>query len=158
MRLDLENHVVLIIERDDPCIVLKDADAPIVGSKILSNLLGRSEDRLFEHAGELPCSMLVSVLDPSPEGLVAAMLAPSLCDGLELDVRRLFAQFPVVALNCLHFRQRKVQLPRFAQLHKLGVAQAIDRHLGHLQLIRRSDRELVELQGTVDHLLDRIVR
>ena len=102
--------------------------------------------------------MLVSVLDPSPEGLVAAMLAPSLCDGLELDVRRLFAQFPVVALNCLHFRQRKVQLPRFAQLHKLGVAQAIDRHLGHLQLIRRSDRELVELQGTVDHLLDRIVR
>ena len=102
--------------------------------------------------------MLVSVLDPTTESLVTAMLAPSLCDGLELDVRRIFPQFPVVALNGLHLRQRKVQLPRFAQLHKLGVAQPIDRHLGHLQLVRRSYRELIELQGTKDHLLDRIVR
>ena len=158
MRLDFEHHVVLIIERDNPRVVLKDTDAPIVGSKILSNLLGRSEDRLFEHAGELTGSMLVSVLDPTPEGLVTAMLAPSLCDCLELDVRRFFPQFPVVALNRLHLRQRKVQLPRFAQLHKLGVAQPIDRHFGHLQLVRRSYRELIELQGTKDHLLDRIVR
>ena len=52
VRLDLEDHVVLVVEADDAGVVAEDAHAPVVGAQILADLLRGGEDRLPEHVLE----------------------------------------------------------------------------------------------------------
>src|SRR6185503_18044990 len=78
--LDLEADVRGLVELDDARVVLEDADAPGPGE-----VLGRLGDRRLEQVrDDLPLER-----DVAGEGLVLAVFAPGLGDGLELDVARL---------------------------------------------------------------------
>ena len=105
MGFDLEDDVIFGIEFNDTCVVFKDAHAPIAWSEHLSDFFGRGEDRLFEHARELSRSVFVLVLNSATQRFMAAVFAPSLSDGFELDVGRFAAQASIVVLDRLHFRQ-----------------------------------------------------
>ena len=148
VRLDLEADVVLVVEADDPGIVLEDRDAP-----------GLVE--FVRHPGDGGLQQIVDglfavVLDDSPEGLVHAVLGPRLGQGLEFDVRRLAAQRLVVLLNGLHLRQRQEQVRLARQGLEVVVGQRPERHLGLLELVGLAFAEHV---GPVagGHVLDALV-
>ena len=52
VRLDLEDHVVLVVEADHAGVVAEDAHAPVVGPRSSADLLRGGEDRLAEHVLE----------------------------------------------------------------------------------------------------------
>ena len=84
--LDLEADIERVVERDDPGVVAKDADAPVVVTEPLANHGCRFEDGLLEHLVEVPFGRFIAVVNPTAEGLVRAVFAPGLCDGFEFDV------------------------------------------------------------------------
>ena len=82
VRLDLENDIVFFVESHDSRVVFKDAHAPILVAELASDRLGCCKDRFLEHVFELATSVFILVGDAAGKRLVAAMLAPCLCDRL----------------------------------------------------------------------------
>src|SRR5262249_38300287 len=95
--------VVAIIEADDARVVLKDADAPVIGTEAPAHFLRRREDRLLEQVAVTAHLSVVPVeLDGPPERLVRAVLRPRLRQRLQLDVGGVAAQRPEMRLNGAH--------------------------------------------------------
>ena len=114
VRLDLEDHVVLVVEADDAGVVLEDADAPVASP---------GGARIFCVAAKIvSLSMFSNCRSPSGPGsdppgqrLVAAMLAPGLGDRLQLHVGGVALERTKVTLDRLHLRQREAQLALTAE-------------------------------------------
>ena len=94
--------------------------AKTLTSQSRSRSLGRLEDRLLEQVVD----DLALELDPAPERLVRAVLAPGLGQGLELAVGRVAAERGEVVLDGLHLGEAQVELPRLAQVHQRRVVHA----------------------------------
>ena len=101
--LDLEADVVLVVEPDDAGVVGEDADQPVELEG-----LGRGEDRLLEQVVDRPSLEL----DPALQGLVRAVLAPGLGQGLELAVGRVAAESGEMRLDGLHLGEAQRELAR----------------------------------------------
>ena len=111
VRLDLEHDMLIVEKADDAGIIAKHAHAPIVGAELAANLDGGGEDRFLEHILEVPLAMFVAIANAAGKRLVAAMLAPSLGDGLQLDVGRLAAEAAEMGLDRPHLVEAQIQLP-----------------------------------------------
>ena len=106
--LHLEGDTVVIIEGHDSRVVLEDREAE--GSLLLLHQLpGRSGYRVLEKifVGN-PLAIGPLMLNPGSQGLVAAMLAPGLGDGLELDVSRR----PALCLKMIPDRTHLIEIER----------------------------------------------
>ena len=107
VRLDLEDDMMRIVEADHAGVVAEHADAPVLWAEAAADLAGGGEDCLLEHVLEVPLAALVAIADAAGQRLVAAMLAPRLRDGFELDVRRARASGREnAAWMVLHFLDR----------------------------------------------------
>ena len=104
--LDFENHVVFIVKFHNTCIVLEDANTPIVRSQTFSNLHRCSEDCFLEHALEMPRTILISILDFAAKRFVTAVLAPRLSNCLQFNISWIAALFSEMLLNCIHLGDR----------------------------------------------------
>ena len=157
VRLDFENHMIFVVELDDPSVVFEHTDTPIVRSQQFADLDRGSKNRFFQHALEMPCSVFVPILDLATQGFVTAMLAPCLSDGFQFDIGRVAALFAKLLLYGQHFCDRQIKLTGLAQLHERILIQVADRHNDELERIGRSDCNLLELQWTYIDLFDRVV-
>ncbi len=111
VRLDLEAHVVAVIEADDAGVILEDADAPVVGAEPAADFLGRPEDGFLEQVVDPPCfGVRPGEINRAFQGLMRAVLRPGLGEGFQLDVGGLAAQDAEMGLNGLHLRQVEGEL------------------------------------------------
>ena len=91
---DLEADVVLVVEPDDAGVVGEDAHQPVA-----AQVVRRLEDRLLEQVVDRASAER----DAAAQGLVRAVLAPGLGQGLELAVGRLAAELGEMPLDALSF-------------------------------------------------------
>ncbi len=89
MGLDLENHVVLLVEADHAGVVRKHAHAPIVHAQLFPDFLRGGENCFLEHVLEMPLDLVVVIMNLSGKSFVAAMFAPGLGDGFQFYVGRI---------------------------------------------------------------------
>ena len=85
MRLDLETHVHILIELDDPGVVVEHGNAPG-----LVDLFRRFDDSRFQKIADQSrfSFSVLSVTDVAAKGLVITVLAPGLGDRLQFTIRR----------------------------------------------------------------------
>ena len=124
--LDLERHVVTGVELDDARVVVEHADAPGC-----IDLEGRRRDRLLQEVlvdERRVAGLVVRELDAAREGLVLAVLAPGLRQGLELAGRRLATEVRVELLDARHLEQGQRELSLGAELLQGGLVEAEQRH------------------------------
>src|SRR5690606_14060328 len=86
MGFHLEADVVRFVETHDAGVISEYAHAPIVLAERLANLVRCGKDRFLEHVLELALAVRSAIGDPAAERFVAAVLAPGLRDGFELDI------------------------------------------------------------------------
>ena len=82
MGFNFEGHVVFVVELHDAGVVFKDAHAPVVRTKVFSNLNSCRKDGFFEHVVEFNRTVFVAVLDATGQRLVAAVFGPGLSNRL----------------------------------------------------------------------------
>ena len=87
VRLDLKDDVLIVEKADHARVILKDAHAPIVSAKLPADFDRGGEYRLFEHVLERALAAFIAVANATGQRFMAAMLAPSLGDCFQLDVR-----------------------------------------------------------------------
>ena len=89
----LENEVPIVVEADDPRVVGKDGETPVVRPHPFPDLAGRLLDAGVEKGVDLPNSSLPVVIgDPGVEDLVLAVFGPCLGEALDLRVGHLRSQ------------------------------------------------------------------
>lgn len=157
VRLDLEHHIVLVVEADDAGVVAENTHAPIVRAKVLADLLRGGKDRFAEHVLKISLARIVAIADPAGKRLVAAMLAPGLGDGFQLGVGRVAAELLEMGLDGLHFDQRQIKLSAAAQDPQGLIVHCADRHGGQAKVVGGAQCQMTESQGANDHLLDGVV-
>ena len=145
VRFDFEDDVVFVIKSNDPGVVFKHADAPVVVAQITSNLLRGGEDRFLEHVLETLLAVLVAISDSARERLVAAMLAPCLGDRFQFRIRRISPEVTEILLNRLHFDQRKIELTLTTESSESFVVQIEDGDVNQLELVGSAKLESIEL-------------
>ena len=158
VRFNLEHHVVLVVEADDTRVVLEDADAPVGGAPLFSQLLRRGENRLFEHILKASRAAFVAVGDAASQRLMAAMLAPGLRHRFQFRVGWIASQFAKVLLDRPHLDQGQVELAFAAEPRESVVGQLAERHSTKFEPVVRPEPEAVEPQRAGHDLLDRVVR
>src|ERR1019366_8301636 len=138
VRLDLEADVEVVVELDDAGIVLKDADAPVVGPKPLADFLRGAEDSLLQ---KIVVALAVAV-DDALERLVRAVFRPRLRDSLQLCVGRVALEAAEVGLDRLHLVQRKGKLAEMKELDKACVIERKDSHDDALERVVSAEAEI----------------
>ena len=155
VRFDFEDHMVLVIEFDDACVIFENAHAPIVLAKLAADRLSGLKDGLFQHVLELTLALLVFIGDATGQRLVAAVFAPGLRDRLEFDIRRLASSVLEVLLNSLHLSKRQIELPSATERHQLIIAERPDRDRRQLVLICGANIDAIEVERSDDDAFDR---
>ena len=98
MGFHLENQVLVGMEANHPGVVFKDRNTPVIFAQVFAYLDRGLKNGLFQ---EIP-EGAPGCLHPALQGFVGAMLAPSLGNGLQLDVRDVAAQAADMLLDAPH--------------------------------------------------------
>src|SRR5262249_7153471 len=114
---------------------------------------GGSEYRLLEQVVDGPALEG----DPTLERLVRAVLAPRLCERLELAVGGVAAQVSEMIADGPHFCEAQRKLPLPAQFPQLLVDEPADRDLDPTERVMLPLAETIEHQRADDRLLDGVV-
>ena len=98
MRLNFHDQVPLVVEFNDPSIVVEDGEQPI---DLLANLLGGTDDiALEETADGRVASGLIVVVDRTVKNFVFAVLRPGLCQHFQFYVSGIAPQPIHLPLCC----------------------------------------------------------
>ena len=153
MRFDLKAHRVLIVKLDHPGVILKHRNAPV-----LVQILGRLKDRLFNQVIEINLLAVVFHIHAALERLMHTVLAPRLCQRLQLHIRRLTVDGAVFVLDRLHLLEIQEHILFLRQAHQLLIAQLANRHLCQHHLVRFGMRTRRLSIRPEDHILDAVIR
>ncbi len=123
VRFNFKADVVTIVEANHSGVVFEHAHAPITLAQLAANLLRGGKDGFFEHILKLPLATIIAISDPPGECLVAAMFAPGLRHGFQLDIRGLAPQRAKMRLDGAHFGQREIKLAAAAQFAQAGIVE-----------------------------------
>ena len=136
MCLDFEDHIELVVETYDPCIVFEYADAPVFLAQVAPDLLRRSKNGLLQHVVETSLATLRAVSDAASQCLVAAVFTPGLGDRFELHVGRIAIERLEVVLDGLHLDERQIELSFDGQFGERFIVHLVELELEDAQVVR----------------------
>ena len=157
VRLDLDADVLLVVEFDDPRVVLKHAHAPVFAPQPPANFDRSGKHGFLEQIFELDFTLAVAIQHPPPQRLVRTVFAPGLGDRFEFGVGGFAVLFGKVAADRLHFGQAQVELPFAAETGQLVVFHAADGNSDQAKGVIRTDRQVRHAQRPPNDLLDGVV-
>ena len=108
MGFHLKAKVEVFIELDDASIIFKNTDTPIILTRFFAQETSSFENSFFKQV----LINLTFEINSTLKGFMRAMFRPSLSDGFQFNIIRIFGHFTVMLLNREHFFtvQRKAHL------------------------------------------------
>ena len=128
VRFHLHADVVVAIESDDTRIIAKHAHAPVACAERLSYLLCGGKYGLLEKVVVLALAVGPRMVHRTAKRLVAAVLAPGLCNGLQFDLKRLSSNRLKMVSHGSEFAGRQCEASRSAEMLKRRIVKAVERH------------------------------
>ncbi len=157
VRFHLEHGMILGQKPHHAGVVFKYAHAPVFVAQVASHGLRGGENRFLQHVFELQRAGRIAIAHAPLERFVAAMFAPGLREGFQLDVGRLAAQFAKVRLNRPHFDHTQVELPLVAEPLERLVVELRKCDFNKLKTVRAAHVEPLNGQRPPHHLLDGVI-
>ena len=154
--LDLHADVMVAVESHHARVVAEHAHAPVLGTELGTDLAGRRKHGLLEKVVVLHGAGRTNMVDRAAERFVAAVLAPGLCDGFQLDLHGIAAQTVEMIAHCVEFGGREREAAVAAELLKRGVVEAGEAHAALRERPRTAAGERAQQQRADHHVVDRL--